>query len=238
MQAAAPDPALPRPQSRTLGPVTRFGDLWLLTPPGVFTPRSDAGMLLEAARGRVQGAVLDVCTGSGVLALSVAPDASAVTAVDASRLAAATARANSMLNRRPIEVLLGDLFAPVAGRRFDTIISNPPYLPVPEERGRRVGDQAWRGGHDGRAVLDRICAEAAAHLEPGGEVLLVQSSLARIGPTLELLEGSGLEASVLASHTGPLGDLARAELEHLQSLGVAVGDDATEQVVVIRGLAR
>jgi release factor glutamine methyltransferase len=218
-----------------VGPVTRFGDLWLLTPPGVFVPRSDAGMLLEAARGRVRGRVLDVCTGSGVLALSVAPEARSVTAVDASRLAVTAARVNAALNRRRVDVLHGDLFAPVAGRRFDTIISNPPYLPIPEERGRRLGDQAWRGGGDGRAVLDRICAQAAAHLEPGGEVLLVQSSLTRVGPTLELLEASGLKAAVVASHTGPLGALARSELTHLRSIGVATDDDMTEQVVVISG---
>ncbi|HEY0389542.1 MAG TPA: HemK2/MTQ2 family protein methyltransferase [Gaiellales bacterium] len=233
MQTALRQPAGSRPHSRRLGPVTRFGDLWLLTPPGVFVPRSDAGMLLEAARGRVRGTVLDVCAGSGVLGLSVAPDAGAVTAVDASRLAVATARVNSAINRRPVEVLQGDLFAPVAGRRFDTIISNPPYLPIPEHRARRLGDRAWRGGHDGRAVLDRICAHAAAHLEPGGEVLLVQSSLTRVGPTLERLQASGLDASVVASYTGPLGALARAELAHLRSLGIS--DDATEQVVVISG---
>src|SRR5437764_42437 len=76
------------PAGRRFGPVTRFGDLWLLTPPSVFAPRSDAQMLLDAAAGRVRGRVLDLCTGSGVLALSVQPRAEEVTAVDASRAAA------------------------------------------------------------------------------------------------------------------------------------------------------
>ncbi|HYW28514.1 MAG TPA: HemK2/MTQ2 family protein methyltransferase, partial [Gaiellales bacterium] len=186
MRIAAQEPPRERPLSRRLGPVTRFGDLWLLTPPGVFAPRSDAGVLLGSIAGRVHGRVLDLCTGSGVLALSVQRSAEAVTAVDASRLAAATARVNARLNRRPVEVLHGDLFAPVANRRFDTILSNPPYLPVAEGGDGRVGSRAWNGGHDGRAVIDRICREAAGHLAPGGEVLLVQSSLTRVGPTLEL----------------------------------------------------
>ena len=233
MRAAAQPQPYDRPASRRFGPVTRFGELWLLTPPGVFVPRSDAGMLLEAVAGRVHGRVLDLCTGSGVLALSVQPSADEVTAVDASRLAVTTARLNSALNRRPVEVLQGDLFAPVAGRRFDAIVSNPPYLPVESGHDGRLGSSAWNGGHDGRAVIDRICRDAAAHLAPGGEVLLVQSSLTRVGPTLELLEGSGLRAEVIASYTGPLGELARRQLEHLKALGVAPPDEGTEQIVVI-----
>jgi release factor glutamine methyltransferase len=235
MRMAAGEQRGERPQSRRFGPLTRFADLWLLTPPGVFAPRSDAGMLLEAAAGRVRGRVLDICTGTGVLALSVAPVAEHVTAVDASRLAAATARLNAALNRRPVEVLHGDLFAPVPRRRFDTIISNPPYLPVAGGRDPQVGSQAWNGGHDGRAVIDRICSTAAEHLAPGGEVLLVQSSLTRVGPTLRLLEQSGLRAEVIASHSGPLGALARKQLDHLLTLGVAATDDGLEQIVVISG---
>lgn len=216
--------------------MTRFGDLWLVTPPGVFTPRSDAGMLLEAAEGRVRGRVLDMCTGSGVLALSLQPKAVAVTAIDASVIATTAARVNAALNRRPVEVLRGDLFAPVAGRLFDTIVSNPPYLPVAGGRDRRVGSRAWNGGADGRSVIDRICRGAASHLAPGGELLLVQSSLTRVGPTLALLEASGLRASVLASYPGRLGSLARAQLDYLRALGVAPPDGA-EQIVVISGRA-
>jgi release factor glutamine methyltransferase len=237
MQAAVDQPARERPLSRRFGPLTRFGELWLLTPPGVFVPRSDAGMLLEAAQGRIGGRVLDLCTGSGVLALSVQPYAARVTAVDASALSAATARLNAALNRRQVEVLHGDLFAPVAGRRFDAIVSNPPYLPVADGHDPELGSKAWNGGRDGRQVIDRICRQAAAHLTPGGEVLLVQSSLTRVGPTLDLLERSGLRTEVVASHSGPLGALARKQLEHLRSLGLAPGDDVTEQIVVISGRA-
>ena len=190
MQAAAQQPPPVPHAGRRFGPVTRFGDLWLLTPPSVFAPRSDAEVLLDAAAGRVRGRVLDLCTGSGVLALSAQPFADEVTAVDASRTAALAARTNALINRRPIEVFHGDLFAPVAGRLFDTIISNPPYLPVAGGRDRRLGSRAWNGGIDGRSVIDRICRGAANHLAPRGEVLLVQSSLTRVGPTIELLESS------------------------------------------------
>jgi len=237
MQVAAEQHRDDRPRSRRFGPVTRFGDLWLVTPPGVFAPRSDAGMLLEAAAGRARGSVLDLCTGSGVLALALQPSSDRMTAVDAGALAVLTARVNSALNRRPVEVLRGDLFAAVAGRRFDTIVSNPPYLPVAGGRDARPGSRAWNGGRDGREVIDRICRRAADHLAPGGELLLVQSSLTRVGPTLDLLERSGLRSEVVASHSGPLGALARRQLEHLRELGVAPAAAATEQIVVISGRA-
>src|SRR4051812_21040672 len=102
--------------------VTRFRDLQLLTPPGVFAPRSDALMLIDAASGRLHGDVLDVCAGSGVLGLPAARAARSVTAVDVSRLAVWTARETARLNRRRVETRRGDLFAPVAGRRFDIIL--------------------------------------------------------------------------------------------------------------------
>jgi release factor glutamine methyltransferase len=234
MPATAKHERRQTPLSRRYGPITRFGELWLLTPPGVFVPRSDAGMLLEAAAGHVRGRVLDLCTGSGVLALSVQPKAGEVTAIDSSGLAVTVARANAALNRRPVEVLRGDLFTPVAGRLFDTIISNPPYLPVAGGRDPRPGTtRAWNGGYDGRAVIDRICRRAPFHLAHGGEVLLVQSSLTRVGPTLDLFERSGLRASVVASYTGRLGPLARAQLAHLQNIAVASDDHSSEQIVVI-----
>jgi release factor glutamine methyltransferase len=233
MPATAKHERRQTPLSRRYGPITRFGELWLLTPPGVFVPRSDAGMLLEAAAGHVRGRVLDVCTGSGVLALSVQPEADEVTAIDSSGLAVTAARANAALNRRPVEVLRGDLFTPVAGRLFDTIISNPPYLPVAGGRDPSRATRAWNGGHDGRAVIDRICRRAPVHLAHGGEVLLVQSSLTRVGPTLDLFERSGLRASVVASYTGRLGPLARAQLAHLQNIAVASDDHSSEQIVVI-----
>jgi len=111
--------------------LTRFRDLRLFTPPGVFAPRSDAGVLLDAALPRLRGDVLDLCSGSGVLALAAAPHAASVLAVDMSRMAAGTIRVNSLLNRRRVEVRRGDLFAAVGSRRFDVILTNPPYVPTP-----------------------------------------------------------------------------------------------------------
>jgi len=216
--------------------ITRFRGLWLAAPPGVFRPRSDAARLLDAVEPRIRGEVLDVCTGSGVLALSVASRAAGVTAIDASRLAVHAARLNSVLNRRRITVLQGDLLAPVAGRRFDVIISNPPYLPTPPDQPQTRAAKAWNAGEDGRAVLDDLCATAPAHLNEGGEVVIVQSSLSGVQRTRTLLETAGLRAIVLAEETGPLGPIATARLAHLHQRGLVCRDDPREQIVVIAGV--
>jgi release factor glutamine methyltransferase len=189
-------------------------------------------MLLDAARDRIRGDVLDICTGSGVIALSVARSADSVTAVDASRVAVAAVRLGTLVNGVAVEVLHGDLFEPVAGRTFDVILANPPYLPTAAGTSA-AGSRAWDGGQDGRVVLDRLCREAAAHLRPDGDLFLVQSSLAGTERTLALLERAGLAPSVAAAHRGPLGPLAESQLGHLREIG-AVGEDAVEEIVVVR----
>jgi release factor glutamine methyltransferase len=212
--------------------LTRYRDLRLLTPRGVFEPRSDVGMLLDAAHGHIRGDVLDVCTGSGVIALSVAGRARSVTAIDASRLAVAAVRLAARMNGVAVEVLHGDLFDPVAGRLFDVILANPPYVPTPAGTSA-PGSLAWDGGQDGRSVLDRLCREAAAHLRPGGDLFLVQSSLSGTEQTLGLLGRASLTPTVAAVSRGPLGPLARSQLGHLREIG-AVRDDAVEEIVVVR----
>src|ERR671914_513187 len=89
--------------------------------PGVFRPRSDTWLLAAALRRQPQlrgGAVLDVCTGSGALAVAAAlAGARSATAVDVSRRAVLTARLNARLNGVRVEALRGDLLAAVRARR-------------------------------------------------------------------------------------------------------------------------
>ena len=214
----------------------------LLTPPGVFRPISDTWLLARALEreGLTPGArVLDLCSGSGALAVHAALGGPrAVTAVDVSRRAALTIRANAALNGVRVRVRRGDLFGAVAGERFDAIVSNPPYVPAPtDELPSRGLERAWDAGRDGRALLDRICAGAAAHLRPGGRVLVVHSSLLGIGPTVATLEAAGLETAVVARERGPLGPLMRRRREHLEAAGMLRPGQDDEEVVVVRGSA-
>ena len=123
--------------------------------------------------------VLDIGTGTGALAITIAlerPD-SQVTAVDISRDALSLARENAQALGAKVELLEGDLYAPVVGRRFDLIISNPPYLTArdmdmlqPEVR--REPALALFGGEDGLDFYRRIAADMPRMVNQGGSCAL------------------------------------------------------------------
>jgi release factor glutamine methyltransferase len=211
----------------------------LIRPPGVHRPISDTWMLAENMRAEIHAGrrrVVDVCTGTGALAIAAAREGAEATAVDLSRRAVACARANAALNGVRVEVVRGDLFEPLAGRRFDLVVTNPPYVPGPSEPLPERGiERAWYAGLDGRVLVDRICAEAPAHLAPGGAVLIVHSSINDEEETTRRLGEAGLDASVAARYEGPLGPLVRAQAEELERRGVLRPGQRHEEVVVVRG---
>jgi release factor glutamine methyltransferase len=211
----------------------------LLRLPGVFRPPSDTWMLAADLRAEVASGrrrVLDLCTGSGALALVAAEEGAEVTAIDVSLRSVATVRLNAALRRLRVRALRGDLFEPVAGREFDLIVSNPPYVPgVMAELPERGAARAWEAGPDGRVFIDRICAEAHRHLAPGGAIVIVQSDICGTEETLARLGEGGLEASVRARHAGPLGPLMSERVDELERRGLLEPGRRREEVVVIRG---
>jgi release factor glutamine methyltransferase len=181
--------------------------------------------------------VLDPFTGSGILALAAARAGAAATAVDVSRRAVACAALNARLNGVRVRALPGDLFAPVAGERFDLIVANPPYVPGAQDGPARGAARAWEGGADGRALIDRLCAEAPAHLTPGGELLIVHSEVCGERATLDRLAAAGLEAEVVERHRGPLGPLMEARRAELERRGLLAPGAREEEVLVFAGRA-
>lgn len=204
----------------------------------MFEPPSDSWLLVDVmrSRGLARGArVLDVFTGSGVLAVAAGREgAREVTAVDISRRAAFCARVNGRLNRTRVRGLHGDLFGPVAGERFDLITANPPYVPSEGDSIPRTGAaRAWEGGPDGRVLVDRFAAGVRDHLAPGGTVLMVVSSLTGEEQTLAALRRGGLEPEVAARHRGPLGPIVSARAETLERRGVLEPGQREEDILVL-----
>jgi ribosomal protein L3 glutamine methyltransferase len=148
---------------------------------------------------RPPSTVLDLCTGSGCIAIATALEipGSRVTATDMDPAAVALARENAerlgVMDR--VTVREGDLYEPVAGR-FDLIVSNPPYVDrtdmasLPEEF-RHEPTHGLAGGDDGLAIVRRILAGARAHLESDGvlicEVGMSAPALLRAFPRLPFL---------------------------------------------------
>jgi ribosomal protein L3 glutamine methyltransferase len=145
----------------------------------VIVPRSHIAGLLHAWPGRVRR-VLDLCCGSACLAVLAArafPFAK-VDAVDISDASLAVAERNRQLHglRQRIELTRSDLFAALRGRRYDLILTNPPYVPravmrqLPREYRYEPG-LALGAGEDGMDLVARILEAAPAHLYPGGALL-------------------------------------------------------------------
>ncbi|MBI0297469.1 methyltransferase [Streptomyces sp. PRKS01-29] len=212
------------------------------TPPGVYAPQDDTWLLTEALLREditADTTVLDVGTGSGTLALAAADRGAArVTAIDVSPLAVGATWLRARLKGLPVRVLQGDLLTPVADRRFDLILANPPYVPVPGRPIRRGRGLAWRAGTDGRAVLDRICRDAPPLLRPGGVLLLVHSGLSGPDRTLEQLTGAGLRATVSDRRTIPFGPVLREQAPWLEAQGLIAPGETKEELVVIRAERR
>lgn len=212
----------------------------LLPLPGVFQPPSDSYMLADQLLNERLGpgvSVLDLGTGSGHLAVVAALAGADATAIDVSRRALFSARLNAALNRVRITALRGDLFEPVPGRRFDVIVSNPPYLPHPDERLPERGlRRAIDAGPRGRAFLDRICAEVGEHLKPGGVLLLVHSTVCGERDTVQALSARGLQSAVVFRHRGPLGPILASRVDWLRAQGMLLENDE-EEVIVVRAEA-
>jgi release factor glutamine methyltransferase len=167
-----------------------IGGVTLVVGPGVFVPRPETELLLgwglDAIAGSANPTVVDLCTGSGVLALALAnarPDA-AVHAVDVDAAALAWARRNTEYRAAagdtPIRLHAGDVTDPALLTELDgtvdLVLCNPPYVPTGTEVPPEVADHdpglAVFAGIDGLDVIRHVVAAAARLLRPGGSVAI------------------------------------------------------------------
>jgi len=148
--------------------------------PDALIPRMDTEVLCEKALSYMNGSekVLDLCTGTGVIAITLkhAFEKAAVWAADISEKALALAGENAARNGTDIIFRQGDLFEAVGEERFDMIVSNPPYINAADmetlqEEVRREPRLALYGGEDGLDLYRRIVKAAPGHLNPGGRLL-------------------------------------------------------------------
>lgn len=170
------------------------------THPEVYEPAEDTFLLAENLQVERRHRVLEIGTGTGIVAITVSRKCRTVIATDINPQAIKCATHNIINNKTyNIELKEGDLFEPVEDEKFDLVLFNTPYLPTSDDE--MVDDEletAWDGGKDGRKVIDRFLDELIDYLNPEGRVQLVQSSLSDIDKTLDKLKKMGLDASVTA----------------------------------------
>jgi len=173
--------------------------------PRVLIPRPETELLVDAALEAIPKdapcRVLDLCTGSGCVAVTLAAERSNATvfATELSPAACEVARSNAATLKvgDRVRVLEGDLFGPLErGSLFHVVVSNPPYVPSEEiaalaaEVGREPR-MALDGGRDGLEITRRLADQAPSWLEPGG-MLAVEISEGQGPEALRLLQSAGL----------------------------------------------
>lgn len=170
--------------------VVDFSGLKIHVGPGVLIPRPETELLVEEAIKTMRVLIkdtsspfniLDVCTGSGCIALALAqenPNAR-VHGTDVSEGAITYARKNSEINKiNNVTFLIGSLFQPVEGMKFDLIVSNPPYIRTDDIKRLQPEIKNWEpvealnGGADGLAYSRRILDEGISFLKQRGCIIL------------------------------------------------------------------
>jgi release factor glutamine methyltransferase len=172
----------------------------------VYDPAEDSFLFAENLSVNRNDHVLDVGTGSGILAIVASKQASEVIAIDVNPYAIHCAKHNSKLNSvsEKIDFLQGDLLTPLNDAEyFDLILFNAPYVPSEEnERDFWLG-MSWSGGLTGRIVIDRFISQAPKHLCPQGKILLLQSTLTSTSETITNFSAHGLKTEIIASRALP-----------------------------------
>jgi release factor glutamine methyltransferase len=185
-----------------------FGPVVLHVGPGVFIPRPETEAILEwatAQRLAAEPLIVDLCTGSGALAVALARHwpAARVIGIDDSDAAMDYARRN--IEGTAVELVRADVttpgLLPEFDRRVDLVVANPPYVPdsVPlePEVARHDPPHAVFGGSDGMAVIAAVVGLAGRWLCPGG-LFAVEHDDSTSSRTVELIDGTGLFEDIQA----------------------------------------
>ncbi len=154
----------------------------------IYEPAEDTFLLISALQKMdLEGKdILEIGTGSGIVALFLAKSAKKVLAIDINPEAVKCAKENAELNGiKNAEFLESDLFENVK-EKFDLIVFNPPYLP--DEKISK--DVALDGGKDGRKVIERFLKDAPKFLKSRGKIILLESSLSNYQKTLQYFKNA------------------------------------------------
>lgn len=179
--------------------VAGFRTLTLAVDARVLIPRPETeGLVALMLAAQPEGRVVDVGTGSGCIALSLAAEGryAEVVGIDRSAEALAVASANGARLGLGVRWLVGDLLGPVAGERFDAVVSNPPYLTAAEYQALDPSVRSWEpalalaSGADGLEATRGLLAGAGEVLRPGG-LLALEVDSSRAARVAALARDSG-----------------------------------------------
>ncbi len=122
------------------------------------------------------GKCLEIGCGSGLISVYLAKSGCSVMACDVNPQALRCTEKNAEINHCSVKTVESDLFQNISGR-FDTIVFNPPYLPTDDDVS---GAEQWNGGKEGFEITEKFLAQCVEHVNDGGKILIILSSLTDI----------------------------------------------------------
>ncbi|MEA4956564.1 Release factor glutamine methyltransferase [bioreactor metagenome] len=184
----------------------KVGEFNIETEDMVYEPSDDSFLLIDNLNIKTGEKVLEIGTGSGIVAMYASKIADEVLATDINFNAIELAERNLLANKiKNVKLLFGDLFEPIKAdfeseQNFDVILFNTPYLPTDEcEILEDNLNYAFDGGLDGRKIIDPFLDQVKNYLKKGGRIQMIQSSLSNIEQTLLKLEELGFLTEITAS---------------------------------------
>ncbi len=185
----------------------------LEVPESVYYPHDDSILLAEVLeKEQLNGKkALDLCCGSGLLAIVMAKAGATVTAADINKAAIEATRANAEKNSASIKAVVSDLFSSIS-ERFDVIACNPPYLPEGGDAGylEKVKQQLT-SGETGRELIEKLVPKAKQYLNKNGKLFLLVSSLTGEKEVLVLLDACNFSCRIAARKKVPWEELIVVE---------------------------
>ena len=153
----------------------------------MYEPREDSYLLKRHIKRYVTGNVLDIGTGSGILALEASRYVKRIIATDIDKKLIDNLK-NKYKENKKIRFVYSDLFKKVKGK-FNLILFNPPYLP----KDKNIKDRTIYGGKKGNELIQRFLNNVKRHLKKDGKILLVFSSLTNKNKIIELIKRNKLK---------------------------------------------
>ncbi|KZX17450.1 HemK2/MTQ2 family protein methyltransferase [Methanobrevibacter filiformis] len=178
----------------------KLGEFEFETSEYVYNPSDDTFLLIDNLTINKDDKVLEIGTGSGLIAMHASKIVKTVIATDISYDALCLADKNFKANNiQNITLKFGNLFEPVKNEKFDVILFNTPYLPTSSDEVLEDNlNYAFDGGVDGRKIIDPFLNQVKNHLNHGGKVQLVQSSLSGNEKTILKLNELGFKSEITA----------------------------------------
>lgn len=167
----------------------------------VYEPAEDTFLFAENLELSRRDEVLEIGTGTGLIAICASQNSRKVIATDINKAAISCALKNVVTNHAyNVELREGNLFEPVHEEKFDVVLFNTPYLPTAkDEKLEENINAAFDGGPDGRDTIDAFLDGVKDVLKKEGRIQMVQSSLADNDKTIQRLKALGFQVEISAS---------------------------------------